>query len=273
MKGKIKLVVGLLFAAAVVVQATPITNGLYIELVADNLGLANGASVDTWADTQGNATLVKGNNDPLFVAANADFNGHATVNFNYNSQLVDTTLGGTIPSTENLTLFMVAKYNTVHNSNEWLYRSQTAGASRLRVFHSTSNYGYQMRTQVGSGGAVTPGNNTVNTDLRLYTISSGSDVVNFDIISAAGTLSATGGNGTGIALGEIVLGSAGAENNYADANIAEVLVYDHALTATEIDQVNAYLVAKYAIPEPATLGLVLLMGGGLFYARRRRIMR
>jgi len=34
-----------------------------------------------------------------------------------------------------------------------------------------------------------------------------------------------------------------------------------------------YIATLHTIPEPATLGMVLLMGGGLFYARRRRILR
>ena len=243
---KIKMVAGLLFATTIVVQAaTPVTNGLYMELIADNLSLTNGASVTSWDDTASTNSLTTSGTAPIFVAANTNFNNHATVNFGGNSELQDTTLATPIPDTENVTVFMVAKYNAIHDANQWLLRSQTTGNSRLRIFHSNAKYHYQIRTQVGSGGAVTPGNNTVNTDLAIYNVLSGSNVVDFAVITATNTLSATGNNGAGIAMGKIVVGSAGGGKNYADANIAELLIYDHALTSNEVVQVNTYLKDKY----------------------------
>ena len=260
---KIKMVAGLMFATTLVAHAatTPVTDGLYVELIADNLSLTNGASVTNWDDTASTNSLTTSGTAPIYVAANTNFNNHATVNFGGNSELTDTTLATPIPDTENVTVFMVAKYNAIHDANQWLLRSQTTGNSRLRIFHSNAKYNYQMRTQVGNGGAVTPGNNTAKTDLAIYNVRSGSNVVDFAVITATNTLSATGNNGAGIAMGKLVVGSAGGGKNYADANIAELLIYDHALTSNEVVQVNTYLKDKYFAgggpgPDPLTPSVI-----------------
>jgi len=277
MKGKIKLVVGLLFATAVVVQATPITAGLYMELVADDItGVADGASVTGWNDTVGNVSLSTygGYTAPVFVSSDANFNNHSTVSFNH-ATLRDTTLGGPAVSLETITVFMVARYNAQPNTNaEWLFQSQNNAYNRLRIARSGTGYlnsAYQTRVGQGAGLATANGSGR-NTDLTLFNIRSGVDVVNFDVITAGGTISDTGENGGAQNWTQLVLGNSGNNQNYANANIAEMLVYDRALTTTEIAEVNDYLVAKYAIPEPATLGLVLLMGGGLLFVRRRIMM-
>jgi len=281
MKGKIKLVVGLMFAASVAVQATPITAGLYMELVADDItGVADGASVAAWNDTAttANSLATYGGLAPVYVASNGNFNNHATVSFVGNSALRDNSLAGTAPSTENLTVFMVARYNSqpTNNNPEWLFRAQTGGNTRLRIARSGLNQanGGAYQTRVGGGGGMVTGvNSGRNTDLLLFNIRSGGNAVNFDVITSGGTTnSVAGGNGAGLLIPQVILGANVGPANYANADIAEFLIYDHALTTAEIAEVNSYLVAKYAIPEPATLGLVLLMGGGLFYARRRRIM-
>jgi len=281
MKGKIKLVVGLLFATAVVVQATPITAGLYVELIADDItGVADGASVTGWDDTQGNVSLATygGYTAPVFVSSDANFNNHSTVSFNH-ATLRDITLGGTAPSTENMTVFMVARYNAQPNATpEWLFQSQVKvgnnNNNRFRIARSGTGYlNSAYQTRVGGGGGLATANGSGrSTDLTLFNVRSGGNVVNLDVITAGGTISDTGGNGNGRNWARIVLGNSGNNKNYANANIAEMLVYDHALTTAEIAQVNDYLVAKYAIPEPATLGLIAVMAGGLIFVRRRIMM-
>jgi len=251
---KMKMVAGLLFATAIVAQAaTPVTDGLYMELIADNLSLTNGASVTNWNDTVGNVSLATygGYTAPVFVSSDANFNNHSTVSFT-NATLRDITLGGTAPSTENMTVFMVARNNAqIADNAEWLFQSQVKvggnNNNRFRIARSGTNYldsAYQTRIG-GGGGLVTANGSGVNTDLLLFNVRSGSNVVDFAVITATNTLSVTGANGTGKDWARIVLGNSGNDKNYANANIAEMLVYDHALTTNEIAQVNTYLKDKY----------------------------
>ena len=53
--------------------------------------------------------------------------------------------------------------------------------------------------------------------------------------------------------------------------VSEVLIFDHLLDGTAQTTVEDYLDAK-AIPEPATLGMVALFGGGLLFIRRKLAM-
>jgi len=60
-----------------------------------------------------------------------------------------------------------------------------------------------------------------------------------------------------------------------DGDIAEFLLYSDELTDTEFQQVGVYLEQKYGldtafIPEPATVGLLVLGGGVLLVRRKRR---
>jgi len=62
--------------------------------------------------------------------------------------------------------------------------------------------------------------------------------------------------------------SGGSPSPYnTSGDIAEILIFNRALNATELAQVDAYLVATY-IPEPASLGLLSL--GGVLLVRRRK---
>jgi len=82
---KIEIMTLFLIATIYVAQATPVTDGLYMELIADNLSFADGASVTNWVGAASANTLtVYGSVAPTFVATNTNFNNHATVHFNGN---------------------------------------------------------------------------------------------------------------------------------------------------------------------------------------------
>ena len=64
------------------------------------------------------------------------------------------------------------------------------------------------------------------------------------------------------------IGRAGGGMNVTfNGDIAEVLLFDGVLSASELQEVRSYLYAKYNLPEPATLGL---LGAGLLALARRR---
>jgi len=54
-----------------------------------------------------------------------------------------------------------------------------------------------------------------------------------------------------------------------DGDIAEILIYNTALSSTDRQSVHEYLVAKYALPEPSVVALGLLGLFGLLKLHRK----
>ena len=69
---------------------------------------------------------------------------------------------------------------------------------------------------------------------------------------------------------QLRIGIQGAGNPYV-GDLAEVIIYDRALSNSEVADVQSYALNKYGVPEPSTLVLLLGMGSLLFVrcARRR----
>jgi hypothetical protein len=51
--------------------------------------------------------------------------------------------------------------------------------------------------------------------------------------------------------------------------IADIVIYDSALSSTDLETNKTEFYNTYQIPEPATLGLIAAFGGGLLFVRRR----
>jgi len=60
----------------------------------------------------------------------------------------------------------------------------------------------------------------------------------------------------------------GGSQRFFDGDMAEILIYNTALTSVERQDVTEYLVAKWSIPEPASI-VLLAFGGFVLYRRRR----
>jgi len=234
--------------------ATPITDGLYFELIADDIaGAMNGDAITSWTDT------VSGN----VLAGNATYNsnfanGHASLTFTNAQLMEDATLEGSIPSTENMTMFLVGTtLTTATNGQQSYFFGQRVGNDRFRVTKNTNQTTYAAR--VGGGAGFTTGSGVTLDTLEVFSLRSGGNAVQFN---RNGTEIGTGGNGAGIALGRVQLA------NGLNADIAEVLIYDRALTDVEVGEVEAYLTAKY-VPEPSTGALLGFAGLALILRRRK----
>jgi hypothetical protein len=83
------------------------------------------------------------------------------------------------------------------------------------------------------------------------------------IVEGSGPTGSTPVNMQALGLGGYVR----AGDNLANCSIAEVLLYDHALTNEQISDVTDYLATKY-VPEPATM--IFLGLGGLAVLKRRK---
>ena len=223
--------------------------GLYLQLEADFLGLSDGATVTSWADSV-NGYVFTGT-----ASYNASYaNGHAAVRFNgINNGLVHRALIAA-PSTANLTLFVAGNFTTAVNDSvaDYLISAQYPGSTsgnRLRILKGAGDA--KIDVACGASGAVTDVAAS-DTQQHVFAIVSGqtSNTVQFFIDGASVRSFNSGTNALALqALGLGFYHRTG--DQFGGCSIAEVLLYDHALTSTEVSDVAVYLQEKYN-PAPIT---------------------
>jgi hypothetical protein len=230
---------------------TVASGSLYLCLQADSLGLANGAAVTSWTDSA-NGYVFTGN-----ASYNASYaNGHSAVRFNgINNALVNQALIGG-PSTANLTLFIVGNFTTAVNDSvsDFLVSGQypdgTSG-NRLRILKGKTD----AKVDVACGaGSVSSDIIASDTNPHVFAIVSGrmGNAVDFLIDNAVVRSLNSGTNA--LALQALGLGCYHRSmDQFGDCSIAEVLLYDSALTSADTAIIYDYLKMKYFydIPDAA----------------------
>ncbi len=217
--------------------------GLYVRLEADSLGLEHGASVTSWTDSASGHVFTGTATYDAYYA-----NGHAAVYFDGIGDMLASSEWTNGPSPANVTLFVVGNFTTAGNDSisDFLISGQypagtTINRFRLIKFHTDGRYQFR----VGSGGTVTL-SQTPDTDKHVFTLVSGqtAGAVSFLV---DGNVLGTGSSGTVVNMQALGLGGYVTGNNqFADCSIAEVLLYNRALTAQQVADVTDYLQAKYA---------------------------
>jgi hypothetical protein len=218
-------------------ETTPVRDGLYLELIANDLQLTNGAPVTSWPDTASGNVLYE--SQPNVATFNFYFtNECAAVRFSGNGSLIDNTLNAAdLPDTDHLTLFVVAKpVSVVNTAQEWVFRGQSVGNNRLRIVKDANKTTWGSRVGGGAGIGTT---DPVATDLSIFTLVSGKAGGNDVRFMRNGTTIGTGSSGTGNLLGAAAIGL------NANTDIAEVLIYNRTLSDEEIAEVYEYLRGKY----------------------------
>ena len=222
--------------------------GLYLRLEADSIvGLANGAAVTSWTDSLSSYEFTGTATYDAYYA-----HGHAAVYFNgIDNMLVNRTLVGA-PNTANLTLFVVGNFTTAGNDgvSDFMISGQYptgSTANRLRILKRLTTG--MIDIAVGAG-SVSSNIIAADTDRHVYTIVSGQtgNAVKFLIDNTA---LRTTNSGTGavalqaLGLGAYHTGNEQMGNQFGDCSIAEVLLYDRALTDSDMTIVYNYLREKY----------------------------
>ena len=244
----------------------PVTTGLSLWLEA-NAGVTTDGSggVSAWADQSGaghSASQPVANDRPVLVL-NA-INGNPSLSFDGTGDFLN--LGGQVLNSQQFTIIAVGD-DTRNGSDtsyreilsNWEYSNETSS-----VFLGTANQNpVHARFTDAMGGAIDPNNNhegvgDLSNPADPFIVTGVSAVSDATIYQNTALLA---DNGSPIPTRNLTssyyLGTQGDINGeFWQGDIAEVLVYNTALTASELQQDWAYLAGKYDLAAPTTTTIV-----------------
>jgi len=269
----------LVWGQASIAAPLTVTSGLKVHLDAGVGVTSSGGSVSQWSDQSGNSNHVyqatAANQPALFASV---INGLPVVRFdgnlasggvNADFMLSTNTLASMITNNA-YTTFTVFKPTTV-------FRNTSPGYTNDVVFGDSHGYVALALRKPGTlpAASLYAYNFSSTDDQAIVATTTGqfyiattrlaSGVLSLDVL---GGPSATVASGTTATTGVLGLSSGYVFNQTIfRGDIAELLIYNRALNATERADVQLYLNEKYGlVPEPASAGL--LCAGGLFVMRR-----
>jgi hypothetical protein len=229
-----------------------------------------GSAVAQWNDKSGNAEHVTQSFagarpvrvfDPLFNRSVVRFDGSLDTLSKASTNVLNSTAN---------TIFIVS--TAKRGSNQELVSYGVSGNTSRFIF--TDNTGVRLYSggptaDISNNNYVT-GNHIVFAGLLTAGVNASSNYIH-DI--EANTTFTTTGTFTGAAnANRLDLGSYNAGGEFLNGDIAEILLYTTALSASDIQQNIDYLTEKWAVvPEPTTAGLLVV--GAMVIGLRRRIAR
>jgi hypothetical protein len=218
------------------------TNGLSLWLRADAGVTATSGNVTAIADQTGNYVLDQSTtaNQPTLVAS--DINGLPALRFNGTQWLA---APGTLAPglNQDMTIITVGMTTNPDAQTYSIYLGQNNGTQGVN--RAVGYYGSELLDTAGSscvgGQAPLAGTFVAETATLDSTLTNVTFYQN-GLQTATGSLSGVQNLSAGI-----TLGAAGGGSNGWQGDIAEVLVYDHKLSPTELQQVGVYLADKYGL--------------------------
>lgn len=256
--------------------AVPVTTGLQLHLQADSLGLSDGATVSSWADLAGgDNNAINTGGSPTYVANG--LNGHAVVSITgslsadgyiWTGQENDYfNLSSSVHNIQTVAMVFRRTSNNYYGGNISMFGSDPTGWVN-EAFNGDGSYGTAYWGN-GADPAVGWG------DLRVNGVSVGSGNGKYTSVPANYHImlfQIQQGWGSDININQIA--SATDNNSHVwGMDVAELLVYDTFLSASDVTAVETYLTDKYfVVPEPTGASLVGL-GVAAFFAMRRKLQK
>lgn len=233
--------------------------GCVLWLRADLGVTLNAGNVSAWADQSGlnnNFTQATGGLQPPWNATGAP-NSLPSITFNASTYLK----GPVVTNVQhNWTMFIVLKNNSAASNSQFAFSTGTGNGVGFGVAPG------KQRALLDVGVSyVFPGSSLITTSWEQWTAEDSSSV---DTLRANGTDQGTLTNGPftpNAATGNGFIGIANTLTNGWTGSIAEILVYNMALTPTQVAFVESYLATRYlTVFTPRTLpGLNLWLRGDL----------
>ncbi len=202
-------------------------------------------NITSWNDFSGfgrNAT--QSTNNPTWV--NNKINGLPAVSFNGTNQWFNLACNHTdLYNSDKNQITMFAVILTVSTSQNQIISTSTATAGYIELFAPYSDGNCYWRTGNESSASISgAGNFNTNFGIIRALRNNGTSLItkNNSAIATSTTISAVSGNAT-----PVFIGSFGGTQNFTNGFIAAIIIYNRTLITTEIQQVERYLSAKYAI--------------------------
>ena len=216
----------------------PVTSGLSLWVKADSItGLADGAAVSSWADLSGNGrnmAQATGSKQPVYKVNIV--NGLPIVRFT----------AATFQQLTNATNFA--------SPISVFYVGKQTGGANGRVLTSVTNnwllgFWSGARNQGYFDGWVTPsGSPATDTNWHVF---SAVETGSLSSVYGDGTLVASNGNGVTGPNG-LAIGCFGVSSECSNTDVAEVIIYNGALSDSDRGKIESYLNSKYAINGAST---------------------
>lgn len=259
--------------AGYVSAAVPVTAGLQLHLQADSLGLNDGDTVSSWTDLAGgDNNAINTGGSPTYVANG--LNGHAVVSitgslsadgYSWTGQENDYfNLASPVHNIQTVAMVFRRTSNNYYGGDVSMFGSEPTGWVN-EAFNGDGTYGTAFWGS-GADPAVRYG------DLRVNGVSIGAG--NAEYTSAPASYSIMvfriqQGWGSDININQIA--SATDHNSHVwGMDVAELLVYNTFLSASDVTAVESYLTDRYfVVPEPASASLIALSAAAFFGMRRK----
>lgn len=200
---------------------------------------ADNSAVTTWSDISGNGNNATASSAPTFQSDSANLiNSQPVLNFNGSSSFSSIDIRpGTRP---NVTIFAVYKERGSGN-REGVWGIDDGGWDRFFIAKWSGNDGLISvgnSTNVTNTGIV--GTPTLVTSVIRYNVSSGTTVY----VNGSSAATLTDGSNPTAAYTNLLIGSGGSGLNFT-GDIAEIIIFNQALTTSDLITVNGYLNTKY----------------------------
>lgn len=228
-------------------------DGIQLWLDASQItGLTDGDTVATWSDESGesnDATQSTSSYQPTYQTN--ELNGEPIVRFDGTDDYLD--LGTQINNLSNYTVFIVHKMISTSGDQVLLGSTDSAGNNKNSMFF----FGYHPSLWGGFGdgvGATVSSYNSIsastNSIIATQKYTTGNSYVNGykDGVESARTVILSNATSILTTTYSVAVGRYGGyAGYYANADIAEIIVYDTALSDTDREKVEEYLADKYDI--------------------------
>lgn len=200
---------------------------------------ANGASIATWVGLSRmniNATQGTGANQPTFSAQHINNRGVLT----FNGTSFNLVMGTNVALTGELTVFLVNNTDTT-NANRMIIGSSLGSSSKIGI-----DAAGKLFIRIVNGGSSDNSVNYIGTGTNILTVQRNSA---FKVDAAFNGNTFTRLFADAAQAGTFSVNRIGQDNSgfIWQGDIAEILIFDYALSTTQISQVRSYLSQKWGV--------------------------